>query len=53
MDEYSPSYFFHGHVHATYGGNYKRITQYKNTTIVNAFRQYTVEYDPVRIGYTT
>jgi len=26
LDKYKPKYFFHGHVHATYGGRYKRTS---------------------------
>ena len=50
MDEYSPAYFIHGHVHANYGGNYKRISQYKNTTIINGFQQYVLEVDETKLG---
>ena len=50
MDEYSPSYFIHGHVHATYGGKYKRISQYKDTTIINGFQQYLLEVDETKLG---
>ena len=43
IDEYSPKYFIHGHMHQNYG-KYTRITQYKNTTIINAFQYYKFEY---------
>lgn len=43
MDKYSPKYFFHGHVHLTYGMK-KRKSQYKSTTIVNAYDHYIIEY---------
>lgn len=43
LDKYSPKYFFHGHQHLNYG-NQKRIIQYKNTTIVNAFGYHILDY---------
>ncbi len=42
LDTYSPKYFFHGHQHLNYG-RLKRTTQYKNTTIVNAFGYYLMD----------
>lgn len=45
MDKYQPKYFFHGHVHATYGGRYKRICNYKETIVINAYERYVVEID--------
>lgn len=43
IDEYSPKYFIHGHVHQNYG-KFPKITQYKNTTIINAYRYHKFEY---------
>lgn len=45
MDRYKPKYFFHGHVHANYGGNYKRMSSYKETTVINGYEKYIVEID--------
>lgn len=42
IDKYSPKYFIHGHVHLNYGRK-QRITQYKNTTIINAYDHYIME----------
>ncbi|MCM8711105.1 metallophosphoesterase [Clostridium sp. SYSU_GA19001] len=42
MDKYSPKYFFHGHVHLSYGLK-PRINVYKSTKIINAFQYYIVE----------
>lgn len=36
MDEHSPKYFFHGHQHLNYGVQ-QRVSQYKGTTIINAY----------------
>lgn len=44
LDKYSPKYFFHGHQHLSYG-KHKRIINYKDTTIVNAFKYHIIEYD--------
>lgn len=43
MDKYSPKYFFHGHVHLSYGMK-PRIVEYNNTTVINAYDHYIVEY---------
>ena len=46
MDKYKPAYFFHGHIHANYGGNFKRRDIYGDTTVINAYDFYVVEYPP-------
>ncbi|HBM80281.1 MAG: metallophosphoesterase family protein [Clostridiales bacterium] len=43
IDKYSPKYFIHGHVHLNYLRQ-KRILQYKNTTVINAYDHYILEY---------
>lgn len=44
MDKYGPKYFIHGHVHANYGGKFKRLDSYKNTVVVNAYDHYILDY---------
>lgn len=44
MDKYKPKYFVHGHVHANYGGKFKRTDQYGTTTVVNAYESYVIDY---------
>ncbi len=44
MEKYKPKFFFHGHVHANYSRKFKRIDNYGETTIVNGFEYYIVEY---------
>lgn len=44
MDRYQPKFFVHGHVHANYGSNFKRMDQYGGTTVVNAYDYYVIEY---------
>ncbi len=47
MDEYKPALFIHGHVHANYGSPFKRKDTYDETTIINAYESYIVEYPVV------
>ncbi len=44
LDRYHPKYFVHGHVHASYGRRFKRLSEYADTQIVNAYEQYIIEY---------
>ncbi len=46
LDKYEPKYFFHGHVHMSYGRQHVRMCTYKNTTVVNAYEQYIIDYEP-------
>lgn len=45
MEKYTPKYFLHGHVHMQYGQKYKRLDQYKDTQIINAFERYVFDYE--------
>lgn len=45
MDKYEPAYFLHGHVHLNYSPMQKRVTTYKNTTIINAYERYVFDVD--------
>ena len=44
LDKYRPKYFLHGHVHLSYGGKSKRISQYNDTTVINAYSRHIFEY---------
>lgn len=44
MEKYKPRYFVHGHVHANYGGKFKRMDQYGTTTVINAYESYIIDY---------
>lgn len=44
MEKYEPKFFLHGHVHANYGRNFKRLDTYAHTTVINAYDFYVVEY---------
>lgn len=43
MEKYQPKLFIHGHVHANYG-DFKRLDQFGNTKVVNAYEHYIIEY---------
>lgn len=44
MEKYKPKFFLHGHVHANYGRNFKRKDTFMETTVINAYDFYVVEY---------
>lgn len=44
IEKYEPKFFFHGHVHANYSRNFKRKDTFQNTTVINAYEYYVVEY---------
>lgn len=44
MDKYKPRYLLHGHMHLNYGPGMPRIRQYGETTIINAYEYYKLEY---------
>ena len=45
MEKYEPRFFVHGHVHMSYGRNYKRYDKYENTHIINAYERCIFEYE--------
>ena len=48
IEKYEPSLFVHGHVHLSYGRNFKREDTKGNTRVVNAYERYDIvmDYDP-------
>ena len=46
LDEYSPGYFVHGHVHMSYNANLPRCCQKGSTTVVNAYEKHVIEIEP-------
>ncbi len=44
LARYRPKFFVHGHVHANYGTEFKRISQVEGTTVVNAYDYYILDY---------
>lgn len=45
LDKYKPKYFVHGHVHMSYGREYVRYSEYKDTKIINAYERYIIEIE--------
>ena len=43
IEKYSPKYFIHGHVHLTYGRQFKREDQFGETKVINAYERYIIE----------
>lgn len=43
IDKYSPKYNIHGHIHL-YDKNQNRIFNYKNTTIINVYEYYVLDF---------
>ena len=43
LQKYEPKLFVHGHVHMTYGRDFKREAMYNNTRVINAFERYIIE----------
>ena len=44
MDKYHPQYMVHGHMHLQYDQSLQRMTQYKDTQVINAYERYTWDY---------
>lgn len=44
MEKYRPKMFLHGHVHANYGGAFKRKDKFEDTLVVNGFEYCIIEY---------
>ncbi len=43
IEKFSPKYHFHGHQHLTYGRQ-KRVLKYNETTIINGYEYYILDY---------
>lgn len=43
IDKFKPTYLVHGHIHI-YDNRTKRVTQYKDTSVVNVFSHYILEF---------
>lgn len=50
MDKYHPAYHIHGHVHLNYNLGAPRIRTYNQTTIINAYEKYILEFDAENCG---
>ncbi|MCD8121092.1 MAG: metallophosphoesterase [Clostridiales bacterium] len=45
IENYQPELFIHGHVHATYGSDFRRVDRLGETTVINAYSHYIFEYE--------
>ncbi len=45
LTKYNPKYMVHGHVHMNYSYNIPREIRHGNTTIINAFERYILDYE--------
>ena len=43
IEKYRPAYFIHGHMHANYGGPFRRNSACGQTIVVNAYEKWIVE----------
>lgn len=43
VEKYQPKYFVHGHIHMSYGTQFKREDAIGNTKVINAYNHYIVE----------
>ncbi len=46
LAQYKPSYFLHGHQHLSYSRKAKRIQQAGDTTVINGYDHYILDYKP-------
>ena len=44
MDRYRPAYLLHGHMHRNYGPRIPQVQHYKDTTVINAYEYYLLDY---------
>lgn len=45
MKKYRPKFFIHGHVHMSYGRQYKRYDKYEDTHVINAYERCIFDYE--------
>ncbi|MBR6106508.1 MAG: metallophosphoesterase family protein [Oscillospiraceae bacterium] len=45
LNDYQPKYFLHGHVHMNYGLKTPRVSQFAQTTVINAYRSFDFDYE--------
>ena len=44
IERYEPKFFIHGHIHSNYDKAFARIDKLGNTTVINAYDHYYIEY---------
>lgn len=45
IEKYKPKFFLHGHVHLSYGREYKRYDKYQDTHVINAYERCVFDYE--------
>lgn len=45
IEKYKPRFFVHGHVHLSYNYEAPRLCRVDETTVVNAYERYVIDYD--------
>lgn len=45
MEKYKPRFFLHGHIHQSYGKEYKRYDKYQDTHIINAYERCVFDFE--------
>ena len=45
IEKYKPKFFLHGHVHLSYGRNFKRYDKYQDTHVINAYERCVFEFE--------
>ncbi len=45
LEKYHPRYMVHGHVHMNYAYNVPRTIRHKDTTIINAYERFVLDYE--------
>ncbi|MCC8050674.1 MAG: metallophosphoesterase [Clostridiales bacterium] len=45
IEKYNPRFFLHGHVHMSYGRQYRRYDKYQNTHVINAYERFVFDYE--------
>lgn len=45
IEKYKPAFFVHGHVHKSYGANFRQIDEYQDTCVINAYERCVFEIE--------
>ena len=45
LEKYHPRYMVHGHVHMNYNYNLPRTVRHRDTTVINAYERYLLDYE--------
>ena len=45
LEKWKPRYLVHGHVHKSYGADFRRVRTFGETSVINACGRYILEFD--------